>query len=142
MVGSTMSKYSIDLAKSARRHLATATHLDDVGSKHGAIAGYLFGIAAECAMKEIMRDSGMRRLPPEKRRDDPFYAHFPQLKTMLRNAAHGRRAGELRKWSEDDNFMREWDTDMRYAPGKDVEPADVVRWRGNAELVLQAMSAS
>lgn len=139
-----MSKYSTDLAKSARRHLATATHLDheDAQAKHGSIAGYLFGIAAECAMKEIMRDSGMRPLPPEQRREDPFYAHFPQLKTMLRNSAHGRRAGELRRWSEDNNFMREWDTEMRYAPAKDIEREDVVRWRANAELVLVAMNAS
>jgi hypothetical protein len=57
-----MSKYSRDLAKSARRHLATASHLDqeECRAKHGAIAGYLLGIAAECAMKEMMRDSGMR----------------------------------------------------------------------------------
>jgi hypothetical protein len=93
-------------------------------------------------MKEIMRDSGMRPLPAEQRRHDPFFAHFPQLKTMLRNVAHGRRAGELRKWSEDDNFMREWDTDMRYAPTKDIERADVLRWRSDAELVLAAMNAS
>ena len=139
-----MSKYSIDLAKSARRHLATATYLDeeDGRAKHGAIAGYLLGIAAECALKEIMRDSGMRPLPAEQRREDPYYAHLPQLKTMLRNSAHGRRAGELRKWSEDDTFMREWDTDMRYAPAKDIERADILRWRKHAELVLVAMNAS
>lgn len=139
-----MSKYSTDLAKSARRHLATATYLDqeEGRAKHGAIAGYLFGIAAECAMKEIMRDSGMRPLPTEQCREDPFYAHLPQLKTMLRNSAHGRRAGELRKWSEDDNFMREWDTDMRYAPAKDIERADILRWRNHAELVLVVMNVS
>ena len=139
-----MSKYSIDLAKSARRHLATATYLEqeEGQTKHGATAGYLFGIAAECAMKEIMRDSGMRPLPPEQRREDPFYAHLPQLKTMLRNSAHGRRAGELRKWSEDNNFMREWDTDMRYAPARDIERADIERWRDHAKQVLVAMNAS
>lgn len=85
-------------------------------------------------MKEIMRDSGMRPLPADQRREDPFYAHLPQLKTMLRNSAYGRRAGELRKWSEDDNFMREWDTDMRYAPAKDIERADIQRWHTHAEL--------
>lgn len=138
-----MSKYSTDLAKSARRHLATAIYLDEEESqgRHGAIAGYLFGIAAECAIKEIMRDSGMRPLPPEQHREDPFYAHLPQLKTMLRNSAHGRRAGELRQWSDDNSFMREWDTDMRYAPAKDIERTDVVRWRSHAELVLVAMNA-
>jgi hypothetical protein len=139
-----MSKYSQDLAKSARRHLETASYLDQAErrAKHGAIAGYLFGVAAECAMKEIMRDSGMRPLPEEQRREDPFYAHLPQLKTMLRNSAHGRRAGDLQKWSADGNFMREWDTDMRYAPRKDIERADIERWRDHAKLVLVAMTAS
>jgi hypothetical protein len=138
-----MSKYSIDFAKSARRHLVTAIllHEEQHQVKHGHVAGYLLGIAAECGVKEIMRDSGMRPLPPEERREDPFYAHFPELKTMLRNSAQGRRAGELRRWSEDANFMREWDTDMRYAPGKDIERDDVKRWRNDAELVLIAMNA-
>jgi hypothetical protein len=84
----------------------------------------------------------MRPLPAEQRREDPFYAHLPQLKTMLRNSAHGRRAGELRTWSEDDNFMREWDTDMRYAPARDIERADIERWRDHAKRVLVAMNAS
>lgn len=138
-----MSKYSIDLAKSARRHFTAALHLNEERqATDGTIAGYLFGIAAECAMKEIMRNSGMRPLPTEQRREDPFYAHFPQLKTMLCNSAHGRRAGELRKWSSDGNFMRDWDTDMRYAPGRDIERMDALRWRKGAELVLAAMNAS
>jgi hypothetical protein len=38
--------------------------------------------------------------------------------------------------------MREWDTDMRYAPAKDIERADILRWRDHAELVLEAMNAS
>lgn len=124
--------------------MATGTFLDEEEQtvKHRAIAGYLFGIAAECAMKEIMRDSGMRPLPAAQRRDDPFYAHLPQLKTMLRTAAQGRRAGELRRWSEDNSFMREWDTDMRYAPAKDIERADIDRWRSHATIVLAAMNAS
>lgn len=134
-----MSKYSTDLAKSARRHLAGAL---DSEARHNGIAGYLFGIAAECAVKAIMRDSAMRPLSPEARRDDPYYAHFPQLKTMLRNSAHGRRAGELRRWSEDPNFMRDWDTDMRYAPAKDIASSDVARWRESAEQAIGAMNAS
>ncbi len=139
-----MSKYTKDLAKSARRHHAAATCLDEEErkAKHGDVAGYLYGVAAECAMKEIMRDSGMRPLPPEQRREDPFYAHFPELKTLLRNTAYGRRAGELRKWSEDDNFMRDWDTDMRYAPAKDILRADVDRWALHATELLVAMNAS
>lgn len=136
-----MSKYSQQLAKSATRHLRAATSLDHE-EKGGSpdVAGYLFGVAAECAVKQIMRESGMTPLPPEQRRDDPFYAHFPELKTLLRNAAQGRRAGELRAWSEDKTFMREWDTDMRYAPAKDIEKKDIEKWREDAKRVIAAMN--
>lgn len=135
-----MSKYSTNLRLSALRHWETAEHLgDERVPKHRAIAGYLFGIVAECAIKEIMRNSGMKPLPDDKRRDDPFYAHFPQLKTMLKNSAQGRRAGDLRRWCDDNAFMRHWDTDMRYAPAKDIEVGDIKRWRDNANHALRVM---
>lgn len=133
--------YSKDLANSCRRHLEAANHLDTPapGPARSDVAGYLYGIAAECALKEIMRASGMRPLEVEDRREDPFYAHFPELKTLLRDRAHGRRAGELRKYAEDGQLMNEWDTSMRYAPGKEILPRHVARWKQQAEALRQAM---
>jgi hypothetical protein len=52
-----------------------------------------------------MRDSGMIPLPCVERHDDPFFAHFPVLKTML-STAIGRRAGELRRFSEDPRLFQ------------------------------------
>ncbi len=133
--------YSLDLANSCRRHLEAANHLNTPALRppRADVAGYLYGIAAECALKEIMRTSGMRPLAPEDRRDDPFFAHFPELKTMLRDCVHGRRAGELRKYAEDGQLMNEWDTRMRYAPARDILPRHVTRWKEQAEALKQAM---
>ncbi|WP_437528564.1 hypothetical protein WME79_45875 [Sorangium sp. So ce726] len=133
--------YSLDLPNSCRRHLEAANLLNrpEPRSARPDVAGYLYGIAAECALKEMMRDSGMRQLPPNQRRDDPFYAHFPELKTLLRDCARGRRSGELRKYAEDGQLMQDWDTTMRYAPGKEILPRHVERWREQAERLRQAM---
>src|SRR4051812_19529563 len=82
--------YGQNLASAARRHLRSAQLLLRVvaaGAQPGcrAVAGYLFGLSAELALKEIMRDSGMTPLSPDDRHNDPFYAHFPSLKTLLRD---------------------------------------------------------
>ena len=135
--------YSQNLAASARRHLAAADQLDDQGAQPAQrrrdVAGYLYGVAGECALKHIMRQSGIHPRPAAERRDDPFYAHFPVLKTMLRDRIQGRRAGQLRQFAEDDGLMNEWDTNMRYAPGKDILPAWVDRWRQHAHELVNAM---
>src|SRR5215471_1273537 len=102
--------YSQDMRKSARRHLKAAQILhvqNGAGDQPGckAVAGYLFGLAGELALKELMRDSGMTPLTPAERRDDPFFAHFPELKTLL-STAKGRRSGELRRFSEDSSLFQ------------------------------------
>lgn len=104
------------------------------------VAGYLYGIAAECALKHIMQCSHHSR-PSERveRKDDPLYAHFPALKTLLRDSAQGRYAGILRKFAEDDGFMNEWDIAMRYASRRDIEDSIVERWREHAIKAIAAM---
>lgn len=131
--------YSQDLASASRRHLGAAEQLNDAMArpKRHDVAGYLYGVAGECALKEMMRQSGMR--PGEDRRDDPFYAHFPELKTLLRDCLHGRRAGQLRRFAEDDGLMNGWDTTMRYAPAKDIDSRRVDRWRQHAHRLVNAM---
>jgi len=135
--------YSQDMRKAAHRHLRAAQILhgqagggDQPGCK--AVAGYLFGLAGELAVKELMRESGMNPLPPAERRDDPFFAHFPALKTML-STAKGLRSGELRKVSEDPCLFQHWDTDMRYAPTKDIDVRWVDAWKASAERLIDRM---
>ncbi len=136
----TAMAYSQDLVNSCHRHLEAANHLNapDERPVRADVAGYLYGIAAECALKEIMRQSGILPLATAERRDDPYYAHFPELKTLLRDRLQGRRAGDLRKYAEDGRLMAEWDTSMRYAPGKEIT-RHVARWKEQAEALRQAM---
>lgn len=85
-----------------------------------------------------MRDSGMRPLNKDRRGDDPFYAHFPELRSRLLFTLAGRRSGELRKIAETAALFQNWDTDMRYAPTADIAPAWVESWKTSAhDLVTQ-----
>ncbi len=136
--------YRIDFAASARRHLRAAQKLYQTGAPGAqpgsrAVAGYLFGLSGELAVKEMMRLSGIRPRPPTERRDDPFYAHFPALKTYLSVVVQGRRTGELRRMSEDDKLFQFWDTDMRYAPTIDVSQLWIAAWKESAEHLVATM---
>jgi hypothetical protein len=138
--------YREDLQNSARRHLRAADELRGLasgGSQPGcrAVAGYLFGVSGELAVKAIMRDSGMRPLTAERRRDDPFYAHFPELKTQLRDTAKGRRSLELRRIGETAALFQFWDTNMRYAPTGDIEDAWVDSWKTSAHELVNLMDS-
>ena len=132
--------YSQDLVKAARRHFEAAEQLyeERVRPRRQDVAGYLYGIAGECALKEMMRDSGM--FPLEAHRD-AYYAHFPALKTLLLDQARGRRAGQLLAFAQDVRLMAGWDVSMRYAPPKDIDPQLVERWREQARRLISAMEA-
>ncbi len=129
--------YKTAMRAAAYRHLIAAESLKPGDRKD--VAGYLFGIAAECGIKQLMLDSGMRPLPEADRRDDPFYAHFEKLKTMLRNTAFGRHQGRLRRYAESTTFMQHWDTSMRYSDGKDVLPDWIERWHQDAKDIINAI---
>lgn len=129
--------YAQDMRKAAYRHLEAAEIL--FGGNRKDVAGYLYGIAAECALKHLMKVSGMRPLPREDRRNDPFYAHFEELKTLIRDAPPSRRSAELRKYVEKSSFMQRWDIAMRYSHGRDIQPEWVDRWRNDARDVVSAM---
>jgi hypothetical protein len=130
--------YSIDFRRAARRHLEAADKLHRA-AKRRDVAGYLYGLSAELAVKEMMRSSNMRPLDSTKRREDPFYAHFPELKTMLRDSASGRRHGDLRRIAEDSRLMQNWDTAMRYAPATDIQETWVENWAEQARELVARM---
>lgn len=121
----------------ARRHLEAGEALYSTNRRD--IAGYLYGLAAECALKELMRCSGMRPLTEGERRDDPFYAHFEEIKAMLRDQVQGRLAGQLRKFSERTELMQQWDTAMRYSDGRQIKPQWIKMWREQAQNLVHSM---
>jgi hypothetical protein len=124
--------YTTDFKDAARRHQQAASCLHDCEPhcRRRDVAGYLYGIAAECALKEIMRVS---------RWTEPDHLHFPDLKQRIRDGAQGRYASVLRKFADDDGFMNSWDIAMRYAPRRDIDDRLVVRWRNHAQEAIAAM---
>ena len=138
--------YTQDFPVAARRHLKAAQTLfetQNAGAQPGckAVAGYLFGLSGELAVKQIMRKSGMMPQASDERRDDPFYAHFPEIKTQLRNTVRGRNAGILLKFSNDSSLFQEWSIDMRYAPTTDTKHRWIVAWKENAERLVGEMDS-
>ncbi|MDR3737536.1 MAG: hypothetical protein P4L40_00815 [Terracidiphilus sp.] len=118
----------------AHRHQEAAEMLYEAARQD--VAGYLYGLAAECGIKALMIDLGMRPASDASRSTDPFYAHFTRLKTMLRDGAYARQHADLRKFTEDDRFMEHWDVAMRYSDGKGIRKNWVDGWRQNAKDVL------
>lgn len=129
--------YAIDMPTSARRHFAAAQALT-TGHRRD-VAGYLYGISIECAIKAMMIDIGMRPSQGASRRDDPFYAHFPQLGTMLRDRLAGRVSAPLRLFLDDRRLMTNWSTDMRYSHGRDVADAWVAIWEEQARQAIASI---
>ena len=136
--------YSHNYRISARRHLRAAEALyalNTGGEQPGAkaVAGYLYGLAGELAVKQMMHQSGMRPLASDQRRDDPYFKHFPELKTFLLTAASGRRAGALLDMARKAQIFQEWSTDMRYAPTQEISVGRVDSWQIDAKKLIGQM---
>lgn len=129
--------YGTDYANAARRHLGAAELLDrDFPKGRRDVAGYLYGIAAECALKEMMRRSGM---PLD--RESGFYLHFPDLKGAILNDAKGRGNAQLSRYANDGGLMREWNVKMRYAHSSEVLSKCIDEWATQAKGLTDDMGA-
>jgi hypothetical protein len=104
-----VQSFNTNMRAAAFRHQEAAETLYD-GARND-VAGYLYGLAAECGTKALMRTLGLK--PGGSRDSDPFYAHFTSLKTLLRDDASARQHQDLRKFTEDVSFMAHWDIAMR-----------------------------
>jgi len=133
--------YARDMGAAARRHLEAGEYLLERNPPRGDVAGYLFGLAAECALKQMMLAANMRRLPDADRKNDPFFAHFQELKTLLLDRASGRLASRLNGYASDSRFMQYWDIRMRYSDGKGIKVEWIKRWHGSARDVVGAMDS-
>jgi len=130
------NKYNVRMREAAYRHNEAAKALP---ADRKDVAGYLFGLAAECAMKQLMIDLGVPGAKGPRRADNPYFVHFGELKTLLRDDEHARRHRDMRKFTQDASFMQDWDIAMRYSDGKAVTTAMVERWRQNAKDILQEL---
>ena len=120
----------------ARRHLMAADLLVTPKGRKD-VAGYLYGIAAECAVKAMMADVGLGSV--SGRREDPFYQHFPDLRTSLRDKLQGRRGTPLITFINNDAFMNNWSTRMRYSDGRDIDERWIDSWAAQARQAVASI---
>ena len=124
-----MSQFTQNMTKAAHRNWAAAERLRDAGAPDRTTAGYLYGIAAECAIKAMYRDISWT----DDSRDGPVYAHFPSIKAKLRDAISGRGASQLAKFT-DQHYMEGWVIDIRYSDGARPDVATLEKWRSDADV--------
>ena len=122
------------MPEAARRNLQAAEQLD-AGHRRD-VAGYLYGIAAECAVKEMIK---LVNVPLEYDKDALFYAHFPKLRTLLRDAFERRRGKPVWTIIMNDRFMHNWDVAMRYADARQIPDEWVDDWKQQAKDIVGAM---
>lgn len=122
------------MTKAAHRNWAAAERLRNAAAPDRTTAGYLYGIAAECAIKALYRGMAWT----SDGRDGPVYAHFPQLKTKLRDAISGRGAALLMRFI-DQRYMARWAIDVRYSDGRCPDAATLESWRADADAARAAL---
>jgi hypothetical protein len=132
--------FTPNLPEAARRHLQAAELLCTDPGHRKDVAGYLYGIAAECAIKQMVIPL---KLAPEHDKNAIEYAHFPELRTMLRDALQGRRqtTDALFRFVFDDAFMNNWHIKMRYADAKQVRAEWITAWQKQAKNAVDAMES-
>ena len=127
--------FSPNMKAAAQRHLNAAEELN-TGHRRD-VAGYLYGIAAECAIKAMMLEAGIR--PTGDRKNDPFFLHFPDLRTALLDSLGGRRAATLAHFVNNPSFFSQWAIEMRYCKGDEISDKWVDTWSNQAQQAVGAI---
>ncbi|EPG3323469.1 TPA: hypothetical protein N2A03_005867 [Pseudomonas aeruginosa] len=132
--------FTPDMESASHRNFQAAQTLHS--NQHRHAAGYLYGLAAECAIKAMMLQAGIPVRPQDERGDDPYYAHFPNLKTILRENMQGRRAsGALARFINDDRFFSQWDIKVRYCKNDQVSSGWIEMWREQASQAVSSIGS-
>jgi hypothetical protein len=87
----------------------------------------------------MMSEVGMRPLRGGGTNRDPFFVHFPELRTLLRDTLKGRRGTPLVRFIEDDHFLHNWSTRMRYSHGRDIRQQWIADWATQARRAVDSM---
>ena len=119
-----------DYADAAVRHYRDAENLAERGRFDNA--GYLIGYAAECAMKQKLRD-----LHSDPNRD--FDGHHPGPQRQIRMFLEGRGlSGPWLSLVRNRSLFRGWSPDIRYASNGQINAGKYDGWKADAERVLSA----
>jgi hypothetical protein len=134
--------YHRDFEQAARRHYKAAESLlaaQPSDRQNDCDAGYLLGFAAECALKQMMLRGGMS--PSDKDGIRAYWVHFPELKTLLKDEAHGRLRAQLLHFASNPSLMSNWHTEMRYARNSDISKSRIDGWKEDAKTLITSMEA-
>lgn len=120
--------YVTNMRAAGQRHYADGIKLFD--DRRFDNAGYHFGFAAECAVKQRLLECGVAQ------EDDAVWKHWPSLRTLALLAIASRSAADLRRVLAPANYMAQWDVTMRYAGNAAVDEPPARRWKDHANLAL------
>ncbi|WP_139802421.1 hypothetical protein [Aurantimonas sp. 22II-16-19i] len=129
-----MSQFTSNMTKASHRNWAAAERLRSAEAPDRTTAGYLYGIAAECAIKALYRDMSWTT----DSKDGPVYAHFPEIKAKLRDSIVGRGAAQLVRFT-DQRYMEGWAIKIRYSDGTRPDAATLEKWRDDADAARSAL---
>ena len=136
--------FSTDMSQAASRQLAAADKLD--GDQKRPVAAYLYGLAAECAVKAMLKSLRVKE-PSDGGNHGPYYAHFPKLRSDLEavvQGLQGRGARVLEPFTKN-SFLRDWDIVVRYARSDELvgshqgRAARYDKWKKDAKHAVAAM---
>jgi hypothetical protein len=103
---------STDYHDAAKRHMADAETLKE---NSWANADHLFGVAAECGLKQVMVSLGMAIHPDGNPKDWGHKVHMPYLWPAFQSFAQGRLACRYLQPLSPDNLFYRWSIEQRYA---------------------------
>jgi hypothetical protein len=129
-----MSQFASNMTKAAHRNWAAAERLMNAQAPDRTTAGYLYGIAAECAIKALYRNISWTT----DSKDGPVFAHFPDIKAKLRDSISGRGAAQLVRFT-DQRYMEGWAINIRYSDGARPDAATLEKWRDHADEARAAL---
>ena len=112
---------STDFCDAAKRHMADAELLME--KSHWANADHLFGIASECAIKQVMISLGMATHPDGNPVDRAHRVHMPDLWAAFHSFAQGRLASRYLEPLSPGSPYSNWSVDQRYARRGDFSEA-------------------
>ena len=132
----------MDLASAAKRHKRCAEHLS--AAREQGEACYLLGLAAECALKAHLQQTGFPLIRQNRARKkqsagpDPLYLHFPDLAVELLAQGEGILTGRILEQVANPALFQGWTVKMRYRgqPSAPIEKKQYDRWLAQASAIF------
>jgi hypothetical protein len=111
-----------DYLDAAKRHMADAESLKP---SSWANADHLFGVAAECALKQVMVSLKMAIHPDGNPKDWGHKVHMPSLWPAFQSFAQGRLASRYLQPLSPDNLFSRWSIEQRYSNRASIPKSQV-----------------